>query len=73
MSSVRTQVYLTEEQRRRIDALVQAKGQSLAEIVRHALDRYLEADCEEAAAALKATFGADPEAKLPDRDEWNRG
>lgn len=73
MSSLRTQVYLTVEQRRRIDALSEAKGQSLAEIVRQALDRYLDQDGEDAAEALAATFGADPDAQAPDRDEWSRG
>jgi predicted DNA-binding protein len=73
MSAVRTQVYLTEEQRRRIDAIVDAKGESLAEIVRKALDRYLDEEFEDIGAALAATFGADPEARAPDRAEWQRG
>jgi predicted DNA-binding protein len=73
MSAVRTQVYLTEEQRRRIDAIGDAKGESLAEIVRKALDRYLDEEFEDIDAALAATFGADPEARAPDREEWQRG
>ena len=66
-------VYLTEEQRRRIDAIVDAKGESLAEIVRKALDRYLEEEVADATTALAATFGADPGASPPDRDEWDCG
>jgi hypothetical protein len=73
MSSIRTQIYLTKEQRRRIDACIEAGGQSLAEIVRKALDRYLDTESEDATVALAATFGADSEAKAPDRDEWQRG
>lgn len=73
MSAVRTQIYLTEEQRRRIDELTDARGDSLAEIVRKALDRYLDEESEAVEAALGATFGADPEARSIDRDEWNRG
>jgi ribbon-helix-helix CopG family protein len=73
MSAVRTQVYLTAEQRRRIDEVMDASGESLAEIVRKALDQYLAEQSENAAAALAGTFGVDPEAKAPDRDEWNRG
>jgi predicted DNA-binding protein len=73
MSAVRTQIYLTEEQRRRIDELTDARGDSLAEIVRKALDRYLDEEFEAVEAALGATFGADPGARSIDRDEWNRG
>lgn len=73
MSAVRTQVYLTKEQRRRIDEVADASGESLAEIVRRALDRYLAGQAEGAASALAGTFGADPEARAPDRGEWDRG
>jgi hypothetical protein len=73
MSATRTQVYLTEEQRRRIDRLTRADGITLAEVVRRALDRYLDAQDTDPAPALAATFGADPRAAPPDRDEWGRG
>ena len=55
-----------------IDEIAQAEGVTLAEVVRRALDDYLRAD-RDAATALASTFGADPEASMPSRDEWDRG
>lgn len=72
MPATRTQVYLTEEQRRRIDALTDAEGVTLAEIVRRALDAYLDTVHVDPSKALSATFGADREARYPERDEWDR-
>ncbi len=72
MSATRTQVYLTDDQRQRIDEIARVEGVTLAEVVRRALDAYLSAD-RDAAASLAATFGADPGAGAPDRDEWDRG
>jgi hypothetical protein len=72
MGATRTQVYLTDDQRRMIDEIAQAEGVTLAEVVRRALDAYLRAE-RDAAAALASTFGADPEAVMPSRDEWDRG
>ncbi len=71
MSATRTQVYLTEQQRRLIDEIAQSEGVSLAEVIRRALDVYLEAE-RDPASALAATFGADPDAHAPNRDEWDR-
>ena len=73
MSAVRTQVYLTEEQRARIDAVVAETGGTLAEVVRAALDEYLDAQVPDAATAVAATFGADSEVAVPPRSEWDRG
>ncbi|HUU61377.1 MAG TPA: CopG family transcriptional regulator [Acidimicrobiia bacterium] len=73
MSVTRTQVYLTEEQRRRIDALAEAEGVTMAEIVRRALDAYLDGESPDPRLALAATFGVDPGAAAPGRDEWDRG
>ena len=70
--STRTQVYLTDTQRQRIDELAEAEGVTMAEIIRRALDGYLE-DQPDSRAALSATFGAHPEATVPSRDEWDRG
>ena len=72
MSATRTQVYLTEDQRRMIDEIARAEGVTLAEVVRRALDAYLNAE-RDAAAALTSTFGADPDARSPSRGEWGRG
>jgi CHASE2 domain-containing sensor protein len=55
-----------------IDEIARAEGVTLAEVVRRALDAYLNAE-RDAAAALTATFGADPDARSPSRDEWDRG
>jgi hypothetical protein len=73
MSATRTQVYLSAEQRRGIDEIVRAEGVTLAEVVRRALDTYLAGSHPPADEALRATFGADPRAAYPDRDEWDRG
>lgn len=71
MSATRTQVYLTEQQRRLIDEITRTEGVSLAEVVRRALDVYLSTE-RDPARALAATFGADPDAVAPNRDEWER-
>ena len=72
MSATRTQIYLTETQRRRIDQVTAAEGIPMAEVIRRALDEYLSGDVD-AAAALNSTFGAIPDATSPSRDEWQRG
>jgi len=73
MSATRTQVYLTDEQRQRIDALAEAEGMTMAEIIRRALDLYLEDETPDPGLALAATFGAAPDGTAPSRDEWDRG
>ena len=73
MSALRTQVYLTERQRARIDELAAADGVTMAEVIRRALDAYLSNEMPDAASALERTFGAVPDASAPDRDEWDRG
>lgn len=72
MSATRTQVYFSAEQRERIDRVAAAEGITMAELVRRAVDDYLDAEVD-AEAALAATFGAAPEAIAPSRDEWARG
>ena len=44
----------------------------MAEIIRRALDGYLD-DQANPEAALASTFGAAPDISLPTRDEWDRG
>jgi hypothetical protein len=73
MSATRTQIYLTEEQRGRVDALAEAEGVTMAEIIRRALDAYLDHENPDPRPALAATYGADPELITPSRDEWDRG
>lgn len=72
MSAVRTQIYLTAEQRERIDRVARAQGVTMAEVIRVALDRYLD-ESPDPTAALSATFGADPGIAVPSREEWTRG
>jgi predicted DNA-binding protein len=72
MSATRTQIYLTEEQRRRIDQVAAAEGLAMAEVIRRALDEYL-GDGVDAKVALAATFGSDPTATAPARETWQRG
>lgn len=72
MSSTRTQIYLTEDQRRRIDSVAAAKGLTMAEVVRRAVDDYLD-DEPDADKALASTFGVAPDAEVPSRDTWRRG
>lgn len=72
MSATRTQVYLTADQRARIDRVAAAEGVTMAEVIRRALDDYLDDDVD-ATEALAATFGASPSAEVPGRDGWHRG
>lgn len=72
MSSTRTQVYLTDEQRKRIDRVAAIEGLSMAQVIRRAVDEYLD-DRPDPEAALAATFGAVPDADVPSRDAWSRG
>lgn len=72
MSATRTQIYLTEEQRRRIDQVTAAQGVPMAEVIRRALDDYLD-EAVDSDTVLARTFGANPDADAPPRDEWQRG
>ena len=71
--ATRTQIYLTEDQRRLIERRGRRTGESLAHMVREALDAYLVNDERELHAALDETYGADPDFEIPDRSEWERG
>ena len=73
MSATRTQVYLTDDQRQRIDALAGAEGVTMAEIIRRAVESYLDDETPDPQPALAATFGAAADATSPSRDEWDRG
>lgn len=73
MSATRTQVYLTAQQRERVDELASVEGVTMAEIVRRALDAYLSSYSPVAAEALARTFGAVTDIDAPSRHEWQRG
>ena len=78
--STRTQVYLTADQRRQIDELRARDGRTLAEVIRAALDEYLETHGRDAAERERAvtqrvldeTFGIAPDFPYPNRDEQDR-
>ena len=70
--STRTQIYLTADQRRRIKEVASAEGVSMAEVIRRALDGYLDEQAEPD-KALAATFGVAKDFEIPSRDEWERG
>lgn len=73
MSSVRTQVYLTIDQRKKLDLKGGREGKTLARLIREALDEYLEEEPSTANDALKQTFGSLPDLSVPPRSEWDRG
>ena len=73
MASTRTQIYLTDDQRRRLDAKGRLSGAPLARMIREAVDVYLADDQPDPDEALNETFGTLPDLELPSRDEWERG
>jgi predicted DNA-binding protein len=72
MASTRTQIYLTDDQRRKLDARGRRTGAPLARMIREAVDAYLVDDRPDAQAALDETFGTLPDLDVPSRDEWDR-
>lgn len=70
MSQRRTQIYLSDEMRARIDDLANRRHITMAEVVRRALDAYLDIDDD-----LDASFGkaAGIGSTVPSRAEWDRG
>lgn len=64
---LRTQIYITEEQERRIASRAADAGVSKAQVIRRMLDEGLGVDdgAEERRRAIRATAGA-----LPDADGW---
>lgn len=73
MSSLRTQIYLTREQRRRLDQRSRRDRRPMAALIRDAVDVYLGTEGTDASEALRRTFGVSPNFTVPDRDEWTRG
>lgn len=72
MATKRTQLYLTEEQRRRLDDMGKRKGRKMAEMVREAVETYLNSPHTDFVEALDSTFGKAPQIEMPSRDEWDR-
>ncbi len=72
MASTRTQIYLTKEQRAKLDARARREDRSLAELIREAVDRFLDEEPPDRDEILKRTFGISPDFEVPPRGEWNR-
>ena len=70
--SERTQIYLTSEQRRRLDELAARTGKSMAHVIREAVAAYLAEAAPDTEKVLVSTFGAAPDIEAPSRDEWDR-
>ena len=73
MAATRTQIYLTKRQRQRLDEIRRRDGRTLAEVIREAVDQYIENSGESIEEALEATAGMLPDLEVPSRDEWDRG
>ena len=75
---IRTQVYLTDRQRDRLAAIARAGGKPQSELIREAIDRFLEQDPRERRkAVLHEAVGIwRHRSDLPTldtlRDTWNR-
>jgi predicted DNA-binding protein len=67
--ATRTQIYLTDEQRARLAERAGRRGVPMSQVIRDAVDAYLEEDDD-----LDATFGALPRLGrgIPSRAEWRR-
>lgn len=72
MAALRTQIYLQPEQRDALDRLVESEGASLAELIREAVDEYLERHPGDIDAVLDECYGAAPDAAAAPRSEWAR-
>lgn len=72
MAATRTQIYLTTQQRERLDELRRRDGRPLAALVREAIDGYLEDVSPSVDDALRETARALPDLEVPAREEWDR-
>ena len=71
----RTQIYLNEDQDRRLERRARAVGKTKSALIRDAIDRLLARDgsASDLEATLQETLGAMAEISAPNRDEWDRG
>ena len=71
----RTQIYLDDDQDRRLQARARATGTTKSALIREAIDQFLKRRSRRAdlGAHLDATFGSIPTIAVPSRDEWERG
>lgn len=72
MPKTRTQIYVTAEQRRRLDEIARREHKAMAEVIREAIDVFLSAAPADPEPALSATFGMTPDLAVTSRDEWDR-
>jgi hypothetical protein len=69
MPSLRTQIYLTREQRRKLDERRRRDKRSLAQVIRDAIDAYLGAPAADAQKILDDTVGSIPDFEIPPRKQ----
>jgi hypothetical protein len=69
MGALRTQIYLTKEQRKKLDERSRRERKSLAQLVREAIGAFLGASDDDAQRAFDETFGSLPDFEIPPRSE----
>ena len=71
----RTQIYLDEEQDRRLQARANASGVTKSALIREAIEQFLKRRSRrvDLQTHLDATFGSMKDIEVPSRDEWERG
>jgi hypothetical protein len=71
--ALRTQIYLSARQRRRLDEIAAVRKVAMAAVIRDAVDAYLDGPAGDGEAALAESYGKLPDLVVPSRDEWDRG
>lgn len=70
MPALRTQIYLTAEQREQLDEVAGREGKSLAQVIREAIDAYLDhRSDDDIEHAMEKTFGSVPDFSIPSRQQ----
>ncbi len=71
----RTQIYIEDDQDRRLQKRARATGKTKSQLIREAIDRLLsrERPSTDLKQALEETAGSMPGMSVPDRGEWDRG